>query len=160
MLWSADGLTGVLSRSPEPPAPHNDRRVRVLVLIPTLDVGGAEMDLVRTLPKIDRTRFEVSVCTFLARGELGKVLQDQGIDVVGPFSASLYWFRHILRRIARRMWSLLWVPVAGKLYALRRVVRRIARPMRPLLKPAARMLRQVVRICRQPLRAFYSIKAV
>ena len=100
------------------------------------------------------------MCTFLARGELGKVLQDQGIDVVGPFSASLYWFRHILRRIARRMSSLLWVPVAGKLYALRRVVRRIAQPMRPLLKPAAGMLRQLVRICRQPLRAFYSLRAV
>ena len=134
------------------------------------------MDLVRTLPKIDRTRFQVSVCTFLARGELGKVLQDQGIDVIGPLSASFYRFRQIPRRIAQLISTLLWVPLAGKLNALRRslrrmplarelsalrrLVRRIARPMSQLLTRATAGLRYVVRLCCKPLQAFYSLRAI
>jgi hypothetical protein len=31
------------------------------------------------------TAFRVTVCTFLERGELSTVLQDQGIEVIGPF---------------------------------------------------------------------------
>jgi glycosyltransferase involved in cell wall biosynthesis len=66
------------------PVPSNDPRIKVLVLVPTLDIGGAEMDLVRTLPRLDRTRFEVVVCAFLSRGILAQQLIDAGIEVVGP----------------------------------------------------------------------------
>lgn len=90
---------------PFAPAASRGRPVRILVLIPTLDVGGAEMDLVRTLPRIDRDRFQITVCTFLLRGELGKVLQDQGIDVIGPLSHSVYRLRPHLVRLARRLLS-------------------------------------------------------
>jgi hypothetical protein len=62
MVSSVCGTTGLASSSPQAPAetgafaPRQRRPIRVLVLIPTLNVGGAEMDVVRTLPKIDRDR--------------------------------------------------------------------------------------------------------
>jgi glycosyltransferase involved in cell wall biosynthesis len=62
------------------------RPIKILLLIPTLDVGGAEMDLVRTLPRLDRARFEVVVCAFLGRGMLASQLIDAGIQVVGPYA--------------------------------------------------------------------------
>jgi glycosyltransferase involved in cell wall biosynthesis len=61
-----------------------DQRTKVMVAIPTLGVGGAEMDLIRNLPRIDRARFRIIVCAFLARGPLAAALTDAGIEVVGP----------------------------------------------------------------------------
>ena len=47
-----------------------DKLINVLILIPTLDIGGVEVDLVRTLPLVARERFNISVLTFLRRGIL------------------------------------------------------------------------------------------
>jgi glycosyltransferase involved in cell wall biosynthesis len=74
--------------------------VRVLVLIPSLAVGGAEVDLVRNLPRIDRTRFKIIVCTYLDRGVLANKLVEAGIEVVGPFPYPPRW-RQRLRRLFR-----------------------------------------------------------
>lgn len=83
-----------------------DRRAtRILVLIPTLAVGGAEMDLVRILPRIDRRRFQVTVCTFVERGDLAPLLQRTGIEVVGPFSFDVSAFRRFLSRMKNRLVS-------------------------------------------------------
>lgn len=62
----------------------NEPPIRVLILIPTLEVGGAEMDLVRNLPRLDPGRFKIVVCAFLARGPLARSLLDAGIEVIGP----------------------------------------------------------------------------
>jgi glycosyltransferase involved in cell wall biosynthesis/peptidoglycan/xylan/chitin deacetylase (PgdA/CDA1 family) len=70
--------------------------MRVLVILPSLCVGGAETEMVRNLPLIDRSRFEIVVCTFLERGPLASQLIATGIEVVGPF-----------RRVRRRWFSLL-----------------------------------------------------
>jgi hypothetical protein len=44
-------------RAPQSPSDRGartpDRPIHVLILIPTLNVGGAEMDLLRTVPRID-----------------------------------------------------------------------------------------------------------
>jgi glycosyltransferase involved in cell wall biosynthesis len=64
----------------EPP----EQPIKVLVRIPTLRFGGAEMDLARNLPRIDRRRFKITVCAFLERGSLAHVLTDAGINIVGP----------------------------------------------------------------------------
>src|SRR5437762_2642082 len=61
------------------------RRIKVLVLIPDLAIGGAETDLLRTLPLIDRDRLEVVVCVIEARGALAAPLSEAGIQVIGPF---------------------------------------------------------------------------
>lgn len=57
--------------------------IKVLVLIPTLDIGGAEMDVVRIVPRLDRTRFKIVVQPFLRQGPLADELSSKGIDVVG-----------------------------------------------------------------------------
>ena len=62
------------------------RRIKVLVLIPDLAIGGAETDLLRTLPLIDRDRLEVVVCVIEARGALAAPLSEAGIQVIGPFA--------------------------------------------------------------------------
>jgi len=58
--------------------------VNVLVLVPTLDIGGVEVDLVRTLPLVARERFNISVLTFLRRGTLADQLDAEGIRVISP----------------------------------------------------------------------------
>jgi glycosyltransferase involved in cell wall biosynthesis len=54
---------------------------KILVLVPSLEIGGAELDLVRTLPLLDRKCFEVSVLTFLRPGRLARTLEGNGIKV-------------------------------------------------------------------------------
>lgn len=56
-------------------------RSRVMVVIGTLEVGGAEMDLVRNLPAIDREKFDVVVYTFTAPGPLAATMEVAGIPV-------------------------------------------------------------------------------
>jgi glycosyltransferase involved in cell wall biosynthesis len=82
------------------------RRIKVLVIIPSLCVGGAETDLVRNLPLVDRSRFEIVVCTFVERGLLAARLIEAGIEVVGPFSYTRgQWFSRLrnLRRYIKRL---------------------------------------------------------
>jgi glycosyltransferase involved in cell wall biosynthesis len=59
-------------------------RVPVVVVIGSLDVGGAEMDLLRNLPRIDRQRFDVSVYAFRAPGALAEQMVVAGIPVYSP----------------------------------------------------------------------------
>src|SRR5260370_19301042 len=82
------------------------RRIKVLVIIPSLCVGGAETDLVRNLPLVDRSRFEIVVCTVVERGLLAARLIEAGIEVVGPFSYTRgQWFSRLrnLRRYIKRL---------------------------------------------------------
>jgi glycosyltransferase involved in cell wall biosynthesis len=81
----------------------DDRRTRVLVLVPTLGVGGAEMDLIRNLPRIDRGRFEIVVCAFLARGALTQPLMDAGIEVIGPISLTAWMSAAIVKYLPSRV---------------------------------------------------------
>ena len=60
-------------------------RTKLLVVIPTLDVGGAEVDLLRNLPCLGGSEFEIMVFTFLARGAMAAQLAATGIEIVGPF---------------------------------------------------------------------------
>jgi glycosyltransferase involved in cell wall biosynthesis len=68
------------------------RRTKLLVVIPTLDVGGAEVDLLRNLPCLDCSELEIVVFTFLSRGALASRLAATGIEIVGPFIPfRLHW---------------------------------------------------------------------
>ncbi len=60
------------------------RLSKVLVIIPTLAVGGAEIDLLRVLPRLDRSKLAVDVWTFQERGELAEAMGAAGIRVIGP----------------------------------------------------------------------------
>lgn len=57
------------------------RPVKVVHLITTLDVGGAEMALSRLLPALDRRRVESRVVSMTAVGPVGDVLRAAGIGV-------------------------------------------------------------------------------
>lgn len=71
------------------PRPRVRRRppIPVVVIIPSLEVGGAEMDLLRNLPRLDRARFSVTVYTFEQRGQLAPAMEAAGIPVHGPSRA-------------------------------------------------------------------------
>jgi glycosyltransferase involved in cell wall biosynthesis len=95
------------------PAGHGDRPIKVLVLVPTLDIGGAEMDLVRNLPVLDRSRFAPVVCALLGRGTLSAQLSDAGVEVtapkleVPPGRGCSDWVLRVVERSCRYLASLL-----------------------------------------------------
>ena len=61
------------------------KKIRVLFLIPTLDVGGAEMDLVHNASRLDPSRFDVFVCCMLRRGALEeKLALASHCKIIGP----------------------------------------------------------------------------
>src|SRR5262245_3557297 len=98
-----------------------DRRTRVLVLVPTLAIGGAEMDLVRNLPRINRNCFEIIVCAFLARGDLAERLKHAGIEVSGPIplfawvSAAIRCLPARARLFGRTAFVLAWNSLPARL---------------------------------------------
>lgn len=57
------------------------RRIRILHLINELEIGGAEVLLSETLPKMDRKRFSNSVAYLINKGTLKNALFSAGIDV-------------------------------------------------------------------------------
>jgi len=65
-----------------PGAPAEKKRIKVAVVIGTLEVGGAELDIVRNFPRLNRDEFEVVVVCFGAPGALAPELERQGIRVV------------------------------------------------------------------------------
>ncbi|MDB5599136.1 MAG: glycosyltransferase [Xanthobacteraceae bacterium] len=69
---------------PAPPITRSPKRV--LIVVPTLGVGGVEMDIARNVPRIDRDRFELQVYTLYASGELASKLQSAGIRLIQPYS--------------------------------------------------------------------------
>ncbi|MEQ1616413.1 MAG: glycosyltransferase [Hyphomicrobiaceae bacterium] len=58
------------------------RRIRVLVVVGSLDVGGVEMDILRNFPRLDREWFDVRVYAFMEPGELAPRLAHEGIELV------------------------------------------------------------------------------
>lgn len=70
-------------REPQSAAPDRpDRRTRVLVLVGALGVGGAEMDILRVMPRLDREVFDVRVYCFDEPGALAARLEAAGVPVV------------------------------------------------------------------------------
>jgi glycosyltransferase involved in cell wall biosynthesis len=113
------------------------RPTRVLVLIPTLHAGGAEMDVARNLPRIDRTRFKIVVCAFLERGNLAQLLIDAGIEVIGPIPPRASLFLP-LRALAKQFLSLTGLRrglflVGPRRWRSRAGLRRLLIDSRPLL---------------------------
>jgi glycosyltransferase involved in cell wall biosynthesis len=63
-------------------AGRGNRPIKILVLIPSLEIGGAEMDLVRNLPNLDRSRFVPVVCALSGQATLSAQLRNAGVDVI------------------------------------------------------------------------------
>jgi glycosyltransferase involved in cell wall biosynthesis len=77
-------------------APHGargDRRIRVAYCIDNMGVGGTEVNAVRTVERLDRSRFDVSVICLQEGGPLAKRYAAAGVRVL-PFPiANLYGLR-------------------------------------------------------------------
>ena len=58
------------------------RKSRILFVIGTLDVGGAETQLVELASRIDRARFEPLVCCISSGGDLVDTLRDRGVPTI------------------------------------------------------------------------------
>ena len=57
------------------------RKIRILNLISTFEVGGAEMQLLRFLRQADRTRFEYIVCATVRTGPLESEFMKLGLRI-------------------------------------------------------------------------------
>jgi glycosyltransferase involved in cell wall biosynthesis len=59
-------------------------RIRILVVIGALDLGGAESHLAQVLPRLARDGFEIAVHTLTGRGALASALEKAGVRVIAP----------------------------------------------------------------------------
>jgi glycosyltransferase involved in cell wall biosynthesis len=102
---------------------HGDRPIKVLVLIPTLEIGGAEIDLVRNLPMLDRSRFAPVVCALLGQVTLSAELSSAGVTVTSLSSEVLpgrgfyHWSLAVIERSCRYLVSVLPASVFTRLLA-------------------------------------------
>ncbi len=73
-----------------------NERVRILYVVTTLAVGGAERSLYELVRGLDRSRYDPMVCSLISRGALAKPLEELGVTVVelgvGPGAAELHGF--------------------------------------------------------------------
>jgi glycosyltransferase involved in cell wall biosynthesis len=79
--------------------------VKILHIIPTLGVGGAERQLVKLLPRMDRGRFEQTVCYYTPIRHLEQTLNEAGIPTIffDKFSMPLRRFFSSLRSTVREI---------------------------------------------------------
>lgn len=80
-----------------------EQPIRVLVLIPQLEIGGAERHLVNVLPLLQQRSFEITVVTLKSGGVFDSLLRENNVPVLslptrkrGPLGLSL------------TIWSLFW----------------------------------------------------
>lgn len=59
-------------------------KTRILVVIGNLDMGGAERHLLRVMPEINKTEFEVLIYTTNSRGVLANKVEAAGVSVISP----------------------------------------------------------------------------
>lgn len=57
------------------------RRIRVAFCLDSFDPGGTELNAVRTIEQIDRTRFDVSFIVLSDRGPLAQRVRDAGVPI-------------------------------------------------------------------------------
>ncbi len=79
------------------------RRTKILYLIGTLEIGGAERQLVELVRRLDPERFEPVVCCLTSSGPLQSVLDRSGIPVV------VAGYKGFDRSAPRPLWRLLQV---------------------------------------------------
>ena len=74
------------------PADRSPPRVRVAYCLDSFDVGGTELNAVRTIEQIDRQRFDVSFIALSDRGGLAQRVRHAGVPIhVFPISGLFTW---------------------------------------------------------------------
>lgn len=79
--------------------------MKILHIIPTLGVGGAERQLVKLLPRMDRKRFEQTVCYYTPSENFERILNAAGIRTIffDKFSMPVRRFFSRLRGTVREV---------------------------------------------------------
>jgi len=80
----SNGLTGVASRLPKP------KKIKVLHLITSLEVGGAQNGLLLGLPRFDKDRYEHVLCSIMGEVQMAERFTQVGIEVVSLGLKSKY----------------------------------------------------------------------
>ena len=67
-----------------------ESKIRITFLIGSLEIGGSETQLVELASRLDRTRYEPSICAMFRSGPLAAVAQNRGVPVtvLGPIIKS------------------------------------------------------------------------
>jgi glycosyltransferase involved in cell wall biosynthesis len=109
------------------------RPINILVLVPSLDIGGAEIDLVRNLPILDRRRFNPIVSALLDQGTLSAELSNAGVKVTAlrldapPGRGFYHWSLGMIERSCRCLISVLPVSLFTRFLRSGETYIRIAR---------------------------------
>lgn len=86
-----------------------EHRIKVLFAIGTLELGGAERQLVELASRLDRSRFTPVVCVLGKEGPLADILRDRGVTVhfLGMKRVRSRWRRAMAAgRGAVRLWEI------------------------------------------------------
>lgn len=62
-----------------------NKKIRILFVIGSLDVGGAERHLLQILPGLNNDKIDAEVYTVFKRGDLAGQLSDCGVKIISPF---------------------------------------------------------------------------
>ena len=82
-------------------------RIKILVVVPDLNVGGAETHISRIFPMLDRNDFDVRVYTIVGLGPLASVFRDCGIEVVCGMGTLNFPQSSFIKRKILLLWSAL-----------------------------------------------------
>lgn len=96
-MSEAAGQTAVASATHTYSAVPMGRRIKLLYIIGTLDVGGAEGQLIQLVTHLDPQRFEPVVCSLTSSGPHHRTLDAAGISVTIVGFKGLRVFRHPLQ---------------------------------------------------------------
>ena len=69
------------------PADKENRRLKVAILLPTLEMGGAERQAIELANRLDRTRFDVTLIALSEQGHLDTLLQNVPLRIIRSDSA-------------------------------------------------------------------------
>lgn len=73
-----------------------EKKYKIIYIIDTLTVGGAQRFLINMIKGLDREQFEPKVVTIMIKGELAKEILDLGVEVIH------------LQKKGKIGWSLIW----------------------------------------------------
>ncbi len=77
------------------------RRIKILYILNTFGIGGAERHYTELLKRISRSNFDVLACCLWKRGELLKELDNVDVDIVDLDLMKRYW-----QRLPLELWNL------------------------------------------------------
>ena len=79
--------------------------IKLMLVIRSLEIGGAERQLVELAKGIDKSRFEVTVATFYPQGEFSQELKEKGIQLFSMHKKGRWDIIIPLLRLIRKIHS-------------------------------------------------------